>query len=42
LAELDNVLIVDPTAAPAAINRAPVAPEAEPAVEVVEKASKKK
>jgi DNA topoisomerase-6 subunit B len=42
LAELDNVLIVDPTAAPAAINRAPVATEAEPAVEVVEKATKKK
>jgi DNA topoisomerase-6 subunit B len=42
LAELDNVLIVDPTAAPAAINRAPVAPEAEPAVEAAEKATKKK
>ena len=38
----ENVLIVDPTAAPATINRTPVTQEAEPAVEVIEKATKKK
>jgi DNA topoisomerase-6 subunit B len=33
LAKVENVLIVDPTEAPAAINRAPVAEEAQPAEE---------
>jgi DNA topoisomerase VI subunit B len=42
LATHENVLIVDPTEAPAAINRAPVIQEAEPEVEVKEKATKKK
>src|SRR5262249_30726664 len=43
LAALDNVLIVDPTEAPAAINRAPVEEESEPPAEAVtEKTTKKK
>jgi DNA topoisomerase-6 subunit B len=42
LAARENVLIVDPTAAPATINRAPVAQETESQVEVKEKTTKKK
>jgi hypothetical protein len=42
LAAHENVLIVDPTAAPATINRAPIAQELQPVVEAKEKTTKKK
>jgi len=42
LASRENVLIVDPTEAPAAINRAPVTPEPEPESKVETKKTRKK